>query len=62
MEDTLGMSFLDQGNGLRQSLLSPLHVVLFNSQPYLLDMRCDGCFDVNVSEPSFLILPGPFDR
>jgi hypothetical protein len=25
-------------------------------------MRCDGGFDVNVSEPSFLILPGPFDR
>ena len=62
MEDTLGMSFLDQGDGLRQGLLSPLHVFLFKSHPYLLDMRCDGGFDVNVSEPSFLILPGPFDR
>ena len=62
MEDTLGMSLLDQRNGLRQGLMSPLHVFLFKSHPYLLDMRRDGGFDVNVSEPSFFILPGPFDR
>jgi len=61
VKDAFGVALPDQRDRFEQGISSLVNVLLLKSRSYPFDGRLDGALDVDVSNPSLLVLPCSLD-